>query len=543
VAWSDVEVTATNVSVADLTDTATNNHFLVGNGTNFVQATGATARAAMGVAIGSDVQAYDDDLQVFSTNVPAAIIPHDGAGSGIDSDFLDGFDSAVFVQRTESFDVLADISTNGVQLGYILEWDGSDFVPVANTNAGTNVTASLQAQISSNDTDIAALQGYTNKADVAYSWGDHSTNGYLTAETDSVFTNWLDTNALYATVANLNLTNDALSARITANAGFTNAADTAYGWGDHSTNGYLTSETDGVFTNWLDTNTYVKVEIDPIFTNWLDTNTVVGAEVDPVFTNWLDTNAYVQTEVDPVFTNWLDTNAVLGASAGLWESNAAGIYLVDNPVMVGETNTDNAVITLQTPTQKVDAFYIGTDLITGIDTSAVLSEASWTNWLDTNTLASISQLNGTNTALSTRITANAEWTNKADQAYSWGAHPTIGTNSQDFTWGTPYDMQVLDDDWPWFSIEDEAFPKGVGLTKLYLKLPVNNITYTITLQKWSSPSDGSPDTIQSITLTNAYEGNVPITNYYVGTNEIIYVDLPTNIVNWVHGTLIYTNGL
>ncbi len=58
----------------------------------------------------------------------------------------------------------------------------------------------------------------------AYGWGDHSTNGYLTgfAETDSVFV----ASAAYGVTTNLIANWNA-----------------AYGWGDHSTNGYLLGAT------------------------------------------------------------------------------------------------------------------------------------------------------------------------------------------------------------------------------------------------------------------------------------------------------------
>ncbi len=95
---------ATNVALANLIDVATNNYFVVGNGTNFTQRTPAQARDAM------DAQQQDPLLDTFVTNQIICLVDTDGAGSGLDSDYFDGFDSADF-QQTDATSIVYPTNT------------------------------------------------------------------------------------------------------------------------------------------------------------------------------------------------------------------------------------------------------------------------------------------------------------------------------------------------------------------------------------------------------------------------------------------------
>lgn len=68
------DVQAYDAQLADIAGlTPTDGHIIVGDGSNFVQESGATARASLGLTIGTDVQAYDAQLADI-----AALTPTDG---------------------------------------------------------------------------------------------------------------------------------------------------------------------------------------------------------------------------------------------------------------------------------------------------------------------------------------------------------------------------------------------------------------------------------------------------------------------------------
>ena len=107
-------------------------------------------------------------------------------------------------------------------------------------NNTTGVLSYTPPDLTSFATTTALNTAVANSSnwDTAYGWGDHSTAGYLTSETshaDVVVDGDFTTNGLLKRTAAGTYTS------VTDNS--TNW-DTAYGWGDHSTAGYLTSYTE-----------------------------------------------------------------------------------------------------------------------------------------------------------------------------------------------------------------------------------------------------------------------------------------------------------
>lgn len=112
--------------------------------------------------------------------------------------------------------------------GVTWTWDGTTWKAVAASNSETDpvFSASEAATITSTD---------TTNWDTAYAWGNHATQGYLTSETshaDVLVDGDFTSNGL------LSRTGPGVYTSVLDNS---NDWNTAYGWGNHASQGYLTS--------------------------------------------------------------------------------------------------------------------------------------------------------------------------------------------------------------------------------------------------------------------------------------------------------------
>ncbi|MFZ9728919.1 MAG: hypothetical protein ACO3CD_07900, partial [Candidatus Nanopelagicaceae bacterium] len=224
--------------------------------------------------------AWINNYSIFYPN-GNVILNNGGQGT---TDFKNGFSvtggsiSGIDIEDLDNVDI-----TGGLADQQILKWNAStsswkpanDLVGGAQGIQLDDLSVSTAAAtgggaLSYNNTNGVftytppSLSGFATTAAVAnaanwnaaYSWGDHSTEGYLTSftETDPVFN---ASAAKNITTVKINQWDTAYGWGNHANGGYLIATNTdktnwntAYGWGDHSTEGYLTSftETDPVFS-------------------------------------------------------------------------------------------------------------------------------------------------------------------------------------------------------------------------------------------------------------------------------------------------------
>ena len=147
------DVQAFDAQLSDIAGlTPTDGHVIVGNGSNFIAESGSTARASLGLAIGSDVQAYDAQLASiaglsdadgkFIVGSSSGFVAEDGATARASLGVSIGSDVQAYDAQ------LADVAGLSPADGSFIVGDGSSFI----AESGATVRTSLGM-------DMAAGQG------------------------------------------------------------------------------------------------------------------------------------------------------------------------------------------------------------------------------------------------------------------------------------------------------------------------------------------------------------------------------------------------
>lgn len=257
-----------------------------------------------------------------------------------------------------------------------------------------------------NESGTVALTSYvdtatTNSAnwDTAYGWGDHSLAGYLTSYTE--------TDPIFSASAAANIT-----------AGQITSWDTAYGWGDHSIQGYLTSATE-TYSTATELLTAIKT-VDGIG-SLLDADQLDGQEGS----YYLNYNNFTNTPTIPSSSDDLtEGSSNLFYSSVLATSDARAAISVSGDLSY---DSANGVISYSTPTD-ISTFTNDSGYLTTVAMND-LSDVTITSPL----LGEVLTYDG-NVWVNTLVDTS-DW----DTAYSWGDHSAQGYLTSE-TYSTDNDL-------------------------------------------------------------------------------------------------------
>jgi len=164
--------------------TPTDGNIIVGNGSNFVAESGATARASLGLAIGTDVQAYDAELAAVAglTSSANKIIKFTGTGTAGLLDFVDednmASDSETAIPSQQSVKAYVDTATANIA-GSTISLDNNtgsqvDLGTIVSLSSGGSGTVGDLVVASPSTHPIGVMTANatnTSAADVAVAWG------------------------------------------------------------------------------------------------------------------------------------------------------------------------------------------------------------------------------------------------------------------------------------------------------------------------------------------------------------------------------------
>ncbi|NIR25397.1 MAG: hypothetical protein GWN77_00060, partial [Gammaproteobacteria bacterium] len=211
-----------------------------------------------------------------------------------------------------------DVPNRTLNETWFVDTDATNGQEIVSWQVLTNAIADLAPTLSESDPVFTAspaggivAQDITNW-DAAFGWGDHATNGYLTAEIDPAFT--------ASVAANITITD-------------TNNWTTAYNWGDHATNGYQTG-----------TEQYIGDAQTHVAGGDLDLNghNIRGASSQLAlgFTNNGQIDIYETLNLAPA--PFSDNSMVFGTNSYLYDASLTQVMRPNNKLLMGlwEINAD-----------------------------------------------------------------------------------------------------------------------------------------------------------------------------------------------------------
>jgi hypothetical protein len=247
-------------------------------------------------------------------------------------------------------DVDTHLNQSNPTAGYVLSWNGSDYSWVANGTGGitdivNDATPQLGGTLDANGNTIdmgtnVITDAKVGQWDTAYGWGDHSVEGYLTAETSH---------------ADVLVDGDFGSAGIMATDGAgtysivtDNSANwnTAYGWGDHSVAGYTSyadSDVDSHLNQSNPTAGYVLSWNGADYA-WVDNAGYTNSDVDAHLNQSNPTAGYLLSWTGSDYAWVADTGITTFNLAGNTGTGSVDVGGGDSLVVLGTTGQINSSI-------------------------------------------------------------------------------------------------------------------------------------------------------------------------------------------------------
>ena len=349
------------------------------------------------------------------------------------------------------------------------------------TISGYGITDAMSTSHAANGITSTNISNWN----MSYGWGDHANAGYLTSYTETD-PEWTTASANYYTKTNMQTSGNAqlhfdnLSSRPTTLSGYgiTDAMSTshaangitstnisnwnsAYGWGNHASAGYLTSytETDPVFNgnfsisspsnnqllkynsvlskweNW--TPSYLTVEVDGSVTNEIELPTQTGNSgkflttdgSTPSWSSITKSTVGLGNVENTAISTWSGSSSITTVgtiTSGTWQGSLTNgkIYMGNGSGIATEVTVNGDISIANDGTATVqDNSVDGTDIALGSDTQGDIMYYNGTNWvrLAAGTAGQILQTNG--------VGANPSWVN----APSGGSSSSAVIKSSDYT--------------------------------------------------------------------------------------------------------------
>lgn len=104
----------------------------------------------------------------------------------------------------------------------------------------------------------------------------------------------------------------------------------------------------------------------------------------------------------------------------------------------------------------------------------------------------------------------------------------------------PDTIQAVEDAVPVLMVETEWAPHGITLLDLFIKTDASS-TYSVNFEEWTSPTDGTPSTIETVATSTSTEASDDgtLTDSAIAAGSIIYVDLPATDIDMLQVGMTY----